>query len=44
MEILTNAVIDIMNRIVGEEKGNIERASDLMAQAIAGDGFTYVLD
>ncbi len=33
-----------MNRIVGGEKGNIERASDLMAQAIAGDGFICFWD
>jgi uncharacterized phosphosugar-binding protein len=35
-------VVSVLRRILEEEEGNIERASDLMAQALGSDGFIYV--
>ena len=37
-----NIVTNFMNRIINEEKENIEKASDLMTQAIANNGFIYI--
>jgi uncharacterized phosphosugar-binding protein len=34
--------VSVLRRILEEEEGNIERASDLMAQALGSDGFIYV--
>ena len=35
-------VVSVLRRILEEEEGNIEKASDLMAQALGSDGFIYV--
>jgi uncharacterized phosphosugar-binding protein len=35
-------VVSVLRRILEEEEGNIERASDLMAQALGSDGFIYI--
>ncbi|MCC6041760.1 MAG: SIS domain-containing protein [Desulfurococcaceae archaeon] len=35
-------VVSVLRRVLEEEEGNIEKASDLMAQALGSDGFIYV--
>jgi uncharacterized phosphosugar-binding protein len=35
-------VVSVLRRILEEEEENIERASDLMAQALGSDGFIYI--
>jgi len=37
-----NTVVDLMNRIVSKEWESIEKASDLIVEAILSDGFVYV--
>jgi len=41
-ELFTKTVTSIIDKIVSEERENIEKASDLMVQALLNDGFVYV--
>jgi uncharacterized phosphosugar-binding protein len=41
-ELFMSKILYIINRVITEEQDNIERASDLMAQAIENDCFIYV--
>jgi uncharacterized phosphosugar-binding protein len=41
-EYFTSNVLNILNRVVNEERDNIEKASDLMAKTIENDCFIYV--
>ena len=37
-----NSVVNLLKRVLSEEYVNIEKASDLMTQALVSDGFIYV--
>jgi uncharacterized phosphosugar-binding protein len=41
-DMFLSSVVNLLNRIVSEERVNIEKASDLMAQALLNNKFIYV--
>jgi uncharacterized phosphosugar-binding protein len=41
-DVFLSNVVDLLNRVVNEERANIEKASDLMVQALLNDKFIYV--
>jgi len=41
-DIFLNNIVNLLNRVLREERENIDRASDLMVQALLGDGYIYI--
>jgi uncharacterized phosphosugar-binding protein len=41
-DIFLNNIVNLLNRVLSEERENIDRASDLMVQALLGDGYIYI--